>query len=152
MVRGRSGSHYTPRILTEPIVRKALEPVLRRLGFQPDSPASADRLKTYPTPQQILDLKICDDEEILVLATTSTQTEIISVALGADAQQTIRHTFGDSTDQFVKSGLQARRMEVNGRKGRRTLAILDEQGRGYGVFDLDSTDAVAGGDEDAMEM
>jgi hypothetical protein len=45
--RRRSGSHYTPRILTEPIVRKALEPILKRLG---DS----------PTPAQILDLKICD--------------------------------------------------------------------------------------------
>ncbi len=45
--RRRSGSHYTPRILTEPIVRKTLEPILKRLG---DS----------PTPTEILDLKICD--------------------------------------------------------------------------------------------
>jgi hypothetical protein len=44
--RRRSGSHYTPRSLTEPIVRKTLEPILKRLG--------------EPTPQQILDLKICD--------------------------------------------------------------------------------------------
>ena len=33
--RRRSGSHYTPRSLTEPSVRKALEPILRRIGFQP---------------------------------------------------------------------------------------------------------------------
>jgi hypothetical protein len=45
--RRRSGSHYTPRSLTEPIVRKTLEPILQRLG-QPTTPA------------QILDLKICD--------------------------------------------------------------------------------------------
>jgi hypothetical protein len=45
--RRRSGSHYTPRSLTEPIVCKTLEPILKRLGEQ-------------PTPQQILDLKICD--------------------------------------------------------------------------------------------
>src|SRR5437667_935873 len=45
--RRRSGSHYTPRSLTEPIVRKALEPILKRLG-------------DHPTPQQILDLKVCD--------------------------------------------------------------------------------------------
>jgi hypothetical protein len=45
--RRRSGSHYTPRSLTEPIVRKALEPVLKLLGEQ-------------PTPQQILALKVCD--------------------------------------------------------------------------------------------
>ncbi len=45
--RRRSGSHYTPRSLTEPIVRKTLEPILKRLG---------DR----PTPDQFLDLKVCD--------------------------------------------------------------------------------------------
>lgn len=45
--RRRSGSHYTPRSLTEPIVRTTLDPALQRLG--------AD-----PTPEQILDLKVCD--------------------------------------------------------------------------------------------
>ena len=45
--RRRSGSHYTPRSLTEPIVRKTLDPILKRLGVQ-------------PTPEQILDLKIAD--------------------------------------------------------------------------------------------
>ncbi len=46
--RRRSGSHYTPRSLTEPIVRTTLRPVLERLG--------ADS----PTPEQILELKVCD--------------------------------------------------------------------------------------------
>lgn len=45
--RRKSGSHYTPRQLTQPIVEKALEPVFARLGAN-------------PTPEQILDLKICD--------------------------------------------------------------------------------------------
>jgi Eco57I restriction-modification methylase/restriction-modification enzyme MmeI-like protein len=45
--RRRSGSHYTPRSLTEPIVRKTLEPVLKKLG-------------KHPTPEQIVDLKIAD--------------------------------------------------------------------------------------------
>ena len=45
--RRRSGSHYTPRSLTQPIVAKTLEPILVRLG--------ADA-----RPDQILDLKICD--------------------------------------------------------------------------------------------
>ena len=46
--RRRSGSHYTPRELTEPIVRRALEPVLERLGGG------------VPKPAELLDLKICD--------------------------------------------------------------------------------------------
>lgn len=45
--RRRSGSHYTPRTLTKPIVEAALEPVLKELG-----PA--------PKPEQILSLKVCD--------------------------------------------------------------------------------------------
>ena len=45
--RRRTGSHYTPRELTEPIVRTTLRPVLEALG---------DR----PTPEQILHLKVCD--------------------------------------------------------------------------------------------
>src|ERR1022692_4728543 len=45
--RRRSGSHYTPRSLTEPIVRTALEPILKQLGEK-------------PRPEQILNLKICD--------------------------------------------------------------------------------------------
>jgi hypothetical protein len=45
--RRRTGSHYTPRSLTEPIVRYALEPAFERLG--PNT-----------TPAQILDLKVCD--------------------------------------------------------------------------------------------
>lgn len=45
--RRRTGSHYTPRSLTAPIVAHALEPAFERLG--------ADA-----TPEQVLDLKVCD--------------------------------------------------------------------------------------------
>jgi len=45
--RRRTGSHYTPRTLTGPIVEHALEPAFERLG--PDA-----------TPEQILNLKVCD--------------------------------------------------------------------------------------------
>lgn len=45
--RRRSGSHYTPRSLTSPIVEATLAPVLQQLGPE-------------PTPEQLLELKICD--------------------------------------------------------------------------------------------
>jgi hypothetical protein len=45
--RRRTGSHYTPRTLTAPIVRHALEPAFARLG--PDA-----------RPEAVLNLKICD--------------------------------------------------------------------------------------------
>jgi len=45
--RRRSGSHYTPRSLTRPIVEEALRPWLERCDHR-------------PTAAQIIDLKICD--------------------------------------------------------------------------------------------
>lgn len=45
--RRRTGSHYTPRGLTEPIVRHALEPAFERIG-------------EGATPEQVLALKVCD--------------------------------------------------------------------------------------------
>ncbi len=45
--RRRTGSHYTPRSLTTPIVKYVLEPTFERLG--PDAKA-----------EQVLDLKVCD--------------------------------------------------------------------------------------------
>ena len=45
--RRRSGSHYTPRELTEPIVRTTLRPVLEALGSK-------------PRPARVLALKVCD--------------------------------------------------------------------------------------------
>src|SRR5205814_6652435 len=49
--RRRSGSHYTPRALTEPIVRTTLAPILARLRDAAGGP---------PRPAAILDLKVCD--------------------------------------------------------------------------------------------
>ena len=49
--RRRSGSHYTPRELTEPIVRTTLAPILNRLREEQGG---------APLPAQILELKVCD--------------------------------------------------------------------------------------------
>ncbi len=49
--RRRSGSHYTPRELTEPIVRTTLEPILTGKREEQAGPLR---------PEQILDIKVCD--------------------------------------------------------------------------------------------
>ena len=49
--RRRSGSHYTPRSLTEPIVRKTIGPVMDDLR---------DKSNGRLTPDQILEIKVCD--------------------------------------------------------------------------------------------
>ena len=53
--RRRSGSHYTPRSFTEPIVRKTLEPILKRLaeeasGEQRAASSSTQPLTTHENP------------------------------------------------------------------------------------------------------
>lgn len=48
--RRKSGSHYTPRALTEPIVRTTLKPLLDALRTDGEA----------PMPEQLLDLKVCD--------------------------------------------------------------------------------------------
>jgi hypothetical protein len=77
--RRRSGSHYTPRSLTQPIVRTTLQPILDQLcgneacaafNARNDStrrdpvPActvtEAGARHRHPLPEQILDLKVCD--------------------------------------------------------------------------------------------
>lgn len=45
--RRRTSSHYTPRSLSAPIVRRALEPLLKAMGDQPSS-------------ERLLNLKVCD--------------------------------------------------------------------------------------------
>lgn len=45
--RRKTGSHYTPRSLTQPIVETTLRPILERLGPE-------------VTPEQLLELKVCD--------------------------------------------------------------------------------------------
>ena len=54
--RRSTGTHYTPRSLTEPIVRRTLEPLIYRGMPQGEKPT----LKTLKTAQEILALKVCD--------------------------------------------------------------------------------------------
>jgi hypothetical protein len=67
--RRRTGSHYTPRNLTEPIVRYALEPTFERLG--PNT-----------TPEQVFDIKVCDPAmgsgAFLVEACRSLATKLVA--------------------------------------------------------------------------
>jgi hypothetical protein len=54
--RRSSGTHYTPKILTEPVVQYTLEPLVY------NGPKEGKEKKdwTLKTPEEILDLKVCD--------------------------------------------------------------------------------------------
>lgn len=57
--RRKTGSHYTPRSLTQPIVETTLKPILEQL-ISPASSPGEGRGEGAPTPDQILNLKVCD--------------------------------------------------------------------------------------------
>ena len=81
--RRRSGSHYTPRELTEPIVRTTLEPVLDRLREDSVGP---------PRAQEILSLKVCDP------AMGSGAFLVETCRQLADALIEAWHAYGDAPD------------------------------------------------------
>lgn len=90
---------------------------------------------------EVLDVKIADDEQAMALIGNAAKMSIVRInILQSTSQPIVRHTFNTSTDEFIKAGLRPWKLEINGRRGRRALTVLDEQGRGYAVYDLDSTE------------
>jgi hypothetical protein len=85
--RRRSGSHYTPRSLTERIVRRTLEPILACLG-------------DAPSEEQLLALKICDPAmgsgAFLVEACRHLADQLVSVWTRDGRAAAIAEEFGDA--------------------------------------------------------
>jgi hypothetical protein len=83
--RRRSGSHYTPRSLTERIVRRTLEPILACLGPE-------------PSEAQLLSLEICDP----------------AMGSGAFLVETCRHLADQLVAAWTRSGALAAILEQHG--------------------------------------
>lgn len=85
--RRRTGSHYTPRSLTDKVVRRTLEPLLACLGEE-------------RTPDQILQLKICDPAmgsgAFLVAACRELASEIVAAWTRQGELARIIEKFGDA--------------------------------------------------------
>jgi hypothetical protein len=84
--RRRTSSHYTPRELTQPIVRRTLEPLLAVMGEAPPS-------------ERILSLKICDPAmgsgAFLVEACRFLATHVVAAWTRENALETITRDHGD---------------------------------------------------------
>ena len=89
---------------------------------------------------EVIDVAIADDRNILALTRNERKVRIIAVPIEKPSQHLTKHQFGDSEDIFAKLGMQPTKLEVNGRKGRRTVTVGDKGGTGYAVFDMDSTE------------
>jgi hypothetical protein len=85
--RRRTGSHYTPRSLTDKVVRRTLEPLLACLGEE-------------RTPDQILQLKICDPAmgsgAFLVAACRELANEIVTAWTRRGGLARIIERYGDA--------------------------------------------------------
>jgi hypothetical protein len=85
--RRRSGSHYTPRSLTERIVRRTLEPLLKCLG-------------EAPSEAQLLSLKICDPAmgsgAFLVEVTRQLADQLVTAWTRDGRVAAIAEQFGDA--------------------------------------------------------
>lgn len=85
--------------------------------------------------EDVLDLKFVDDMEFIVLISGAQVSRIDSLAMnGSAADWRTRHVF----DHNGPAAERPARLEVNGRKGRRAVCVLDEQRTQYTIFDLDN--------------
>lgn len=100
---------------------------------------------------RVHDVKFVDDDNLLVLATTDGISKMWNYEAEILGSKGVKHLF-DSSDEMVQAGLRPWKIEVNGRKKRRAVAVLDEEGRGYGIYDIDSIDNYPHQDNDGNEV
>lgn len=94
-----------------------------------------------PDAEDIIDVKFVDDTSFVVLSSAPGEVQLYTCGLSHDNEEIddfeLRHAFKDG---MMESGMKPAKLEVNGRRGRRALTVVDAGGKGYCVFDLDSGD------------
>ncbi|KAK5228053.1 hypothetical protein LTR72_001936 [Exophiala xenobiotica] len=90
-----------------------------------------------PEVREILDVKLVDDTAVMALAATATDIRLFSRQVTSDEAHgwELQHVFEAGR---MDAGMRPARLEVNGRIGRRVVAVIDEAGLGYVVLDLDA--------------
>lgn len=96
---------------------------------------------------KVLDAKFVDDYVLLVLAASEGDVRIYRREIITETDRgrwELRHVFEDAK---MEAGMRPARLEVNGRVGRRVVAVVDQAGLGFMVLDVD-----AGHDDEAEEQ
>ena len=94
------------------------------------------RLLSLPDAKQVQDLQFVDDEDFMVLVSGAEVSRIQSHPIDENgAEWRTRHVFNLNEPGVETPG----KFEINGRKGRRAVCVLDEQRTQYTIFDLDDT-------------
>jgi len=97
---------------------------------------------SVPEAEEILDAQFVDDTQFLVLVTGPGPVRIYSRSTVTSENEgrdesvwQLRHVLEEGR---TDTGTRPARLEVNGRKGRRVVTVVDEAGTGYEVLDLES--------------
>jgi anaphase-promoting complex subunit 4 len=113
------------------------------------------RMLLLPDTDEVRDLKFVDDVDFMVLVSGKHVSRIDSQAIDRSASGwRTRHIF----DHNEPAAERPASLEVNGRKGRRVVCVLDEQRTQYTIFDLensaiDDADNMSGDeDEDGIDQ
>ncbi len=87
-----------------------------------------------PGERRILDLKFTGDGGFFALVRSGNDKHLLWQAMGREEWET-RYHFPNG---MMTGGMTPARLEVNGRKGRRTVTVVDEAGAGFVVLSLDT--------------
>lgn len=102
------------------------------------------RLLSLPDAEEVRDVRFIDDVEFMVLVSGKQASRIDSRVINSStADWRTRHIF----DLDGSAAERPARLEINGRKGRRVVCVLDEQRTHYTIYDLDNSAA-----DDAHKM
>ena len=95
---------------------------------------AGEQIRRVSAGEEIVDLKFIDDDGIFALTKSGNDRQLLQRGLGGEEWEP-RYHFPSS---MMTGGMKPARLEVNGRKGRRTVTVVDESGMGFVVLSLDS--------------
>jgi anaphase-promoting complex subunit 4 len=95
---------------------------------------------------EVVDFQFTDDADFMVLVAGDDGSSIYRCA-GADPITALVHRFDRQPPQS-----RPRKLEINGRKGRRVVCVLDQDGMRYEIFDVDGAGGYDGDEGKGVEM
>ena len=98
------------------------------------SKSSVAQRRKVPGQGEILDIKLADDGGFFALTKSGNDRQLLWQATDGEEWETRYHFPGG----IMTGGMKPAGLRVNGRKGRRTMTVLDEAGVGFVVLSLDA--------------
>lgn len=94
---------------------------------------------------EVSDLQFIDDADFMVLVAGNDRSSIYRAAV-TDPELVLVHRF-----EMQQRQSRPKKLEINGRKGRRVVCVLDQDGMRYDIFDIDNVMGQGETEEDGHE-